>query len=174
MNWIVNSRQLFRFRCDFISTTNMPRFQSVSSVKIVPSKPVKISVEGNIGSGKSTFLNYFKQFSFVETYYEPLEKWRDVQGHNLLQLLYTDMSKWAATFQSYVQLTRTQIQTSKPRAETKIQMFERSIQNNRHCFLENAYENGYILPAQYFVLCKWYEWIKQNNDISLDLIGEPT
>ncbi|KAK6644736.1 hypothetical protein RUM43_001005 [Polyplax serrata] len=134
------------------------------------SRPIKISVEGNIGSGKSTFLNYFKQFSFVETYTEPLDKWRDVQGHNLLELLYEDMAKWSTTFQSYVQLTRTQVQTTSPKSGVKIQIFERSVQNNRYCFMENAYNNGFILPAQYSVLCKWYEWIQENVDISLDLI----
>lgn len=135
-------------------------------------KPFKISVEGNIGSGKSTFLNYFKQFSFVQTYDEPLDKWRNLHGHNLLELLYDDMKKWNATFQSYVQLTRTNIQTSTPPEGVKIQMFERSVQNNRYCFLENAYHSGFIHPVQFSVLCKWYEWIQENVDISLDLIGK--
>ncbi|KAL0281583.1 UNVERIFIED_CONTAM: hypothetical protein PYX00_002523 [Menopon gallinae] len=80
------------------------------------------------------------------------------------------MAKWSATFQSYVQLTRMQIQSSTPNEGVKVQMFERSVQNNRYCFLENSYRNGLVLPAQYAVLCKWYEWIEENVDISLDLI----
>lgn len=133
-------------------------------------RPLRVSVEGNIGSGKSTLMNYFKRFSFIEAYSEPLDKWRDVQGHNLLGLLYDDLSKWNATFQSYVQLTRTQIQSSSAKEGIKVQMFERSVQNNRYCFMENSYKSGFLLPAQYSVLCKWYEWIQENIDISLDLI----
>lgn len=135
-------------------------------------RPLRVSVEGNIGSGKSTLMNYFKQFSFIQTHSEPLDKWRDVQGHNLLGLLYEDLSKWNATFQSYVQLTRTQIQSGSAQEGVKVQMFERSVQNNRYCFMENSYKSGFLLPAQYSVLCKWYEWIQENIDISLDLISK--
>lgn len=134
-------------------------------------RPFRVSVEGNIGSGKTTLINYFKQFSNIQTYGEPLDKWRNVDGYNLLGLLYEDMTKWNATFQSYVQLTRMQIQSSAPKEGIQVQMFERSVQNNRYCFLENSYRSGLVLPAQYAVLCKWYEWIEENVDISLDLIG---
>lgn len=52
------------------------------------SKPFTVVVEGNIGSGKTTLLNYFSKFSDVEVLQEPVEKWRDVQGHNLLVCRY--------------------------------------------------------------------------------------
>ena len=39
---------------------------------------------------------------------EPVEEWRNVKGHNLLQLMYEDPSRWSMLFQSYVQLTMTQ------------------------------------------------------------------
>lgn len=47
-------------------------------------KPFTVVIEGNIGSGKTTFLNYFNKFHDVEVLQEPVEKWRNVQGHNLL------------------------------------------------------------------------------------------
>ncbi len=65
-------------------------------------RPFTIIVEGNIGSGKSTFLLQFekaleaerkaswkdehqrKQLT-VEIFSEPVDKWRDANGHNLLQ-----------------------------------------------------------------------------------------
>ena len=34
-----------------------------------------VAIEGNIGSGKSTMINYFKQFNDVQVHAEPLEKW---------------------------------------------------------------------------------------------------
>lgn len=46
--------------------------------------PLVIAVEGNIGSGKSTFLSYCETKSYIEVYPEPLDKWRNVKGDNLL------------------------------------------------------------------------------------------
>jgi deoxynucleoside kinase len=50
--------------------------------------PFTVLVEGNIGSGKSTLLNYFSQFPNVHELKEPVEQWQNVNGNNLLQLLY--------------------------------------------------------------------------------------
>jgi len=47
-------------------------------------KPYTVLVEGNIGSGKTSFLNYFSQFKDVETLAEPVDKWRNFKGFNLL------------------------------------------------------------------------------------------
>lgn len=52
--------------------------------------------------------------------------------------------------------------------------FCRSIQNNRFCFMEQAFENGYLHAADYAVLDQWYRWTRANVDISLDLIGKLT
>lgn len=63
--------------------------QSASSSAIRPKfaadgQPYTVFIEGNIGSGKTTFLNYFKKFDEVCLQAEPVEKWRDVAGVNLL------------------------------------------------------------------------------------------
>ena len=42
----------------------------------------------------------------------------------------------------------------------------------RFCFVEMAHNNGQLLDVEYVVLCKWYDWIEQNFDIHLDLIGK--
>lgn len=46
-------------------------------------RPYTIFVEGNIGSGKTTFLNRFSKYDAL-ILSEPVEKWRNVRGHNLL------------------------------------------------------------------------------------------
>ena len=38
-------------------------------------RPFVVSVEGNIGSGKSTMINYFKNFNDIQIHPEPIEKW---------------------------------------------------------------------------------------------------
>lgn len=47
-------------------------------------KPFTVFIEGNIGSGKTTFLNYFQKYDEVCLQTEPVEKWRDLGGVNLL------------------------------------------------------------------------------------------
>lgn len=86
--------------------------------------------------------------------------------------MYSDINQWLCTFQSYVQLSRLKIQTAQPRTpDTTVQIFERSVQNNRFCFVEQAHNVGNLNGADYGILDQWYRWIMANVDISLDLIG---
>jgi len=70
-------------------------------------RPYTVVVEGNIGSGKTTFLEPFAKnhSDIVEVLSEPVEMWRNCQGHNLLKMMYDDPKKNSFQFQSYVQVT---------------------------------------------------------------------
>lgn len=65
--------------------------------------PINVMIEGNIGVGKSTFLEYLKrkyegntEVSIVD---EPLTKWQDYQGKNLLKLFYDNKEKYGFILQ---------------------------------------------------------------------------
>lgn len=47
-------------------------------------RPFTVIVEGNIGSGKTTFLEHFSKRDGVCVLAEPVETWRNVNGNNLL------------------------------------------------------------------------------------------
>lgn len=47
-------------------------------------QPFTVFIEGNIGSGKTTFLNHFKKHDGVCLQTEPVDKWRNLGGVNLL------------------------------------------------------------------------------------------
>ena len=65
-------------------------------------RPFTVVVEGNIGSGKSTFLQHFERWSSqVELLPEPVESWRNLNGHNLLQQMYEQPERHSLTFQTY-------------------------------------------------------------------------
>lgn len=49
------------------------------------SRPFMIVVEGNIASGKSTFLSLVSGVPGVATYPEPVHRWRAVGGQDLFQ-----------------------------------------------------------------------------------------
>lgn len=46
--------------------------------------PYTVFIEGNVGSGKTTFLEQFAGCPNVFTAKEPVHKWQDVCGHNFL------------------------------------------------------------------------------------------
>eukprot|EP00088_Acartia_fossae_P013466 TRINITY_DN1706_c0_g1_i2.p1 TRINITY_DN1706_c0_g1~~TRINITY_DN1706_c0_g1_i2.p1 ORF type:complete len:286 (-),score=74.45 TRINITY_DN1706_c0_g1_i2:261-1118(-) len=131
-------------------------------------RPFIVSIEGNIGSGKSTMLNYFNKFNDVELIPEPVKDWCDVNGHNLLGKMYEDPKRWSFQFQSYVQLTRLQL-LKKP-TNCSVKIIERSLQNNRYCFLENARKEETLNSAELSVLYSWFTFLEKNMDINLDLI----
>lgn len=53
-------------------------------------------------------LNFNFKWHF-QIWKEPVNKWRNVHGHNLLALFYEDPERWSMLLQSYVQLTIAQI-----------------------------------------------------------------
>ena len=111
-------------------------------------RPYTIVLEGNIGSGKSTFLQQFASESSlskpIETYQEPVNKWRDIRGHNILALTYEDPRRWSLTFQTYAQLTMLNLHTQQTTVPGAVKMMERSIYSAKYCFIENLKINGVI------------------------------
>ncbi|XP_017883093.1 deoxynucleoside kinase isoform X2 [Ceratina calcarata] len=130
-------------------------------------RPFTVCVEGNIGSGKTTFLTHFKQFDNTTVLQEPVELWRDVAGTNLLELMYKDPMRYSFLFQSYVQLTMLQLHTFKSPMPYKI--MERSVFSAR-CFIENMKRTKLLRDVEVVVLEDWYEWCIQNAKIETDLI----
>uniref|UniRef100_A0A2A4ITE5 Deoxynucleoside kinase domain-containing protein n=2 Tax=Heliothis virescens TaxID=7102 RepID=A0A2A4ITE5_HELVI len=142
-----------------------------TAARTLNKRPFRVSIEGNIGSGKSTCIKFFDKYPNVEKHGEPLHEWRNVCGHNLLGLLYSDMNKWTFPFQHYVHLSRLKIQTSPPcNANITVKMFERSVQNSRHCFVENAKNQNFLEDPEYQTLVSWFDYSEKCLDISLDLI----
>lgn len=130
-------------------------------------RPFTVCVEGNIGSGKTTFLTHFKQFDNTTVLQEPVELWRDVAGTNLLDLMYKDPTRYSFLFQSYVQLTMLQLHTFKSPMPYKI--MERSVFSAR-CFIENMKRTKLLKEVEVVVLEDWYDWCIQNAHIETDLI----
>ncbi|XP_037080961.1 deoxynucleoside kinase-like isoform X2 [Pollicipes pollicipes] len=133
-----------------------------------PSRPFTVSVEGNVGSGKSTFLQHFQGMDGVHIIEEPLEKWCNVNGHNLLDKLYQDPKRWSFLFQSYVQLTRLQVHLDA--TPCRVKFIERSLQSNRFCFVESALESGTLEAPEHAVLAEYYSRSAAWFDIGVDLI----
>lgn len=148
--------------------------RSVSRVLVKMSSPCKtykrpftVCIEGNIGSGKTTFLSHFKKFNNTAVLQEPVELWRNVAGTNLLELMYSDPKRYAFLFQSYVQLTMLQLHTYKSPCPYKV--MERSVYSAR-CFIESMKRSQTISDVEFVVLEDWYDWCIKSANIETDLI----
>ena len=131
-------------------------------------KSFVVSIEGNIGSGKSTMLKHFNKLQEVELLQEPVDQWRDLKGHNLLAKLYENPNRWSFQFQSYIQLTR--LKLLKSPTDKRVKLLERSIQSNRFCFLELARREKTLIQPELEVLYKWCDWLDETLGLDLDLI----
>ena len=128
--------------------------------------PIKLAVEGNIGAGKSTFLDILQDRNLelqdlIEVVPEPVEEWQSVQNGesepiNLLDRFYKDPMKYAYTFQHYVLLTRME-KDRKARASTKpLRVLERSIFSDRLVFVRAMHEAGYIGDLELRLYDSWF------------------
>lgn len=154
-------------RLEPVSTLKQVRKVTVDMNRDKPSRPYTIFVEGNIGSGKTTFLNRFSKYDAL-ILSEPVEKWRNVRGHNMLAKIYEDPSRWSLAFQTIVQKTMLELHLQKTNKPVK--MIERSIHSARYIFVENLYKSKMLSPPEYAVLDEWFQWINKNMDVKGDLI----
>ena len=67
-------------------------------------KPFTIFVEGIVGTGKSTFLKAFEKYPMMDILPEPVSKWMDLNGTDMLQLIYDDPERWSMAQVSFNRL----------------------------------------------------------------------
>lgn len=132
-------------------------------------KKFTVCVEGNIGSGKTTFLQLFEKFeNLVETYDEPVTQWRDFGGENPLASMYGNPGRWACTFQALVLLTLMKRHTQSQ--EKPVRVMERSVYSARYCFTENLRQRGFLTDLEYTILTQWFEFALRQSNCKVDLI----
>ena len=131
-----------------------------------------ISIEGNIGSGKSTFLSYLKsnntKFVFVK---EPVDEWESVRdtesGKSIIEKFYEDQEKYSFSFQmmafiSRFSLLRKAIQEN-PNA---IIITERCLYTDKFVFAKMLFDMKKIEDINYQIYCKWFEEFSQEIPLS--------
>jgi deoxyadenosine/deoxycytidine kinase len=116
-----------------------------------------ISVEGNIGSGKSTLVHWLKnefkddcRFIFLQ---EPVDMWLnnvDKKGENILNKFYNNQEKYAFSFQvmSYTSKLHL-IKEAMKNNPGKIIITERCVHTDREVFAKMLYNDGKIEDVYY-------------------------
>ena len=123
---------------------------------------MNIYIEGNIGTGKSTFLEFLKNNLGNETcsyIQEPVDQWlalMDSKGKNILEYFYEDQDKWSFAFQMNSFVSRIKkIEDNKK----EINLIERSVYTDRYCFALNCFNEGKMSEIEYKIYCQWHEWL---------------
>lgn len=132
---------------------------------------MRVFVEGNIGAGKSTFLEYLKdQFKEPDVKFipEPIEKWENFCGFNLLKEMYKQPATYGTAFQMYAMLTA--FETITETANANLAIIERSLLSMKHVFIPTMRTFGYIPEATSYVFEAWIDFIIENQKFKPDVI----
>lgn len=124
---------------------------------------ILISIEGNIGSGKSTFLNYLKQKyhnnSSVIFMDEPVDEWQNIKdknGNDILELFYNDKEKYAFSFQMLAFISRYKLLNDViHQNKSKIIISERSLFTDEYVFAQMLYDSKHIKDVEFQIYKKW-------------------
>ena len=121
-------------------------------------------IEGNVGTGKSTFLQKLKDLG-LDVIFEPVDIWTSIKNDNgktLLEEFYNDQKRYAYTFQSIAFRTRVQnIENSKVNT-----VIERSIFTDRNVFAKTCYENGMMNEIEWNDYTSWFDWLAKTFNIN--------
>ena len=129
-------------------------------------KPIIISIEGNIGSGKSTIMNHLKQNYNITGYSigfidEPVEIWNSITdnttGESIIEKYYKDQSKYAFSFQMMAYISRLSNIKKALKSNCDILLTERSIYTDRNVFAKMLYDSGKIEDINYKIYLTWFD-----------------
>jgi len=125
------------------------------------------SVEGNIGSGKSTLVEYLKEhLKNVGDYkiiylQEPVDVWNTITdnlGVNILEKYYGNQKKYAFSFQMMAYITRLNLlKKVLEDSENCIIVTERCLFTDREIFAKMLHDSGKMEDIEYAIYLKWFD-----------------
>ena len=132
--------------------------------------PKIISVEGNIGAGKTTFIqhlqNRYKNNKDIVFIREPVEEWekiKDNENVTILERFYAEPSKYAFSFQIMAYTTRLHKLTKAicDNPDCKIIVTERSLDADRYVFAKMLYDDKLIDDINFKIYLTLYNSYKE-------------
>jgi deoxyadenosine/deoxycytidine kinase len=143
-------------------------------------KPMLISIEGNIATGKSTVFEYIKTLNlpiyFVD---EPVSEWlqiKDKNNINALQCFYQDQKRNSFCFQILAYITRLKkLMDAIKENPNSIIITERCIETDKYVFAKMLYEADNINSIEWETYNYWYNCFSDISkvDLILYIVTEP-
>jgi deoxyadenosine/deoxycytidine kinase len=129
------------------------------------SNPIIISIDGNIGSGKSTLYTdlqtHFSNRNDICFVPEPVDSWTkivDVDKTPILTNLYKDTKRYAFRFQMMAYISRLHLLREKVKENKySIIISERSVQTDRHVFAKMLFDDDMIEHDEYQIYNQWFD-----------------
>lgn len=126
--------------------------------------PTIICIEGNIGTGKTTFVRqmqeHFKEREDIIFLEEPVALWmecRDKEG-NILEHYYKDANAFGFKFQMLAYISRLSIlKRAIESGKYKYIVSERSLHTDKNVFCKMLYNSGKIDEIGYQIYNMWFE-----------------
>ena len=123
-----------------------------------------LSIEGNIGSGKSTIIDYLKEnynndnIIFLP---EPVNEWENIKDKNnntILQKFYDNQKKYSFAFQIMAYISRLNLlrETIKNNPD-KIILSERSLFTDKYVFAKMLYDSGNMEDVEFQIYNNWFD-----------------
>jgi deoxyadenosine/deoxycytidine kinase len=93
---------------------------------------------------------------FIELLLEPVERWQDINGQNLLHLFYNDPKKYSYIFQTMTIITR--MESHDKADKRKLIIGERSWLTDKHVFVNQLHRDGVLSDFEYDCYNEWYNY----------------
>jgi deoxyadenosine/deoxycytidine kinase len=123
-----------------------------------------ISIDGNIGSGKSTILKHLRDhlignrnYVFVD---EPVKECSKIEhdGITILEKFYGNTEKYSFSFQMMAYITRlNMLKTAVKENPNAIIITERCLYTDKFVFAKMLYDQKQINPYEYQIYNKWFD-----------------
>ena len=124
-------------------------------------RPKLVSIDGNVGSGKSTLISILKK-KYKNIYFakEPVDIWKslkDDKGKDILSYFYEDKKRWGYTFQNLAFITR-KIELDKAlQSNYDIIITERSTLTDCNIFAKMLHESGCLNDIEMNIYKFWLD-----------------
>jgi deoxyadenosine/deoxycytidine kinase len=133
-----------------------------------------ISIDGNIGSGKSTLMEnlktYFISNKNIIFLKEPVDEWEtitDENGVTILEKFYGDSTKYGFSFQIMAYISRLDvIRKEIKKNPNAIFISERSLFTDKLVFAKMLFDSGNIELVNYKIYLKWFDTFAEDFPIS--------
>jgi deoxyadenosine/deoxycytidine kinase len=130
---------------------------------------MRVSVEGNIGSGKSSLLTALARNHGLRVFLEPVQQWGE-----WLSLFYADPGRWGMSFNLKVLTSFHDHHLSAGGADSdSLTLFERSPLTCRHVFTTLQHADGHMNDAELALFDDVYQRLRWEPDLVMYVRSKP-